>query len=274
MTRHNQTTALANALPVAFALLLLVATTPALAGPQENTLAKCTDGRDNDRDGLTDADDPDCDGVNNEDPPSESDDTHEGVVGHDFSINDCGTTCSTCFGDFYDVGSEDPKTGATTCEDLTCQAGSNSVVCGVQGQPRPRVYVQPLLNHLWSNPDLSKGNPATCFGNGIIGTPVHTAEQGGAGQIQLYFFFKGTVDGSLAGCNGATDNVSYSLQTDCFTADQYPPPAGVTAEISCAAGTAVTIKTEGGGRVAKKCACTAEGLLDQGSTIKVRVPAP
>lgn len=254
--------------------LLAVVATPILAAPKENTLAKCTDGRDNDRDSLIDADDPDCDGVLGGDPPSESDDTHEGVVGHDFGISDCGTTCSSCFGDFFDVGSEDAATGVSSCENLTCQSGSNSVVCGVRGQPRPRVYIQPLLSHLWSNPDLSKGDPATCFGNGIIGTPVHMAEQGGAGQIQLYFFFKGTVDGTLAGCNGATDNVKYVMKTECFTAEEFPPPAGVTTEISCAGGTAVSIKTEGGGRVAKKCACTAEGLLDQGSTIKVRIPIP
>ncbi len=98
------------------------------------------------------------------------------------------------------------------------------------------------------------------------------AEQGGAGQIHLYFFFKGTADGALAGCGGATDSVRYVMATDCFTAEDFPPPAGVTAEISCAAGTAVSIKTEGGGRIAKKCGCTADGLLDAGSTIKVRMP--
>jgi hypothetical protein len=272
--RLSRRTAFPCLLPAILTFVLLaVVTTPVLAAPQENTIAKCTDGRDNDRDGLTDADDPDCEGVGGGDPPSESNDTHEGVVGHDFGIGDCGTTCASCSGDFYDVGTENPASGVSSCEDLTCQAGSNSVVCGVQGQPRPRVYVQPLLDHLWSNPDLSRGDPAACFGNGVIGTPVHTAEQGGAGQIQLYFFFKGTADGSLAGCNGTTDNVKYVLDTTCFTADEYPPPAGVTAEISCAAGSPVTIKTEGGGRVAKKCGCTAEGLFDQGATIKVRVPA-
>ena len=40
-----------------------LATSLAFAAPQENTVQKCFDGRDNDRDGLIDGDDPDCDGV-------------------------------------------------------------------------------------------------------------------------------------------------------------------------------------------------------------------
>lgn len=47
-----------------FALLVGALTAaPTLAAPKENTVTKCTDGRDNDRDGLVDADDPDCAGL-------------------------------------------------------------------------------------------------------------------------------------------------------------------------------------------------------------------
>lgn len=60
---------LAALLMVAGALALAPATSEAASGsaspllPPENTLARCTDGRDNDRDGLVDAADPDCDDV-------------------------------------------------------------------------------------------------------------------------------------------------------------------------------------------------------------------
>ena len=45
---------------VVFGVICLMVATPVVAGPTEDTPAKCSDGRDNDRDGLIDGDDPDC----------------------------------------------------------------------------------------------------------------------------------------------------------------------------------------------------------------------
>jgi len=44
-------------------VILIAANTDSVAAPREDTAQKCSDGKDNDRDGLVDAADPDCDDV-------------------------------------------------------------------------------------------------------------------------------------------------------------------------------------------------------------------
>lgn len=192
----------------------------------------------------------------------------QGVVGHIFTDPlPCDNPPGAHTGDFYDRGTENG------CEILTCTANNNSVVCGTQSHPKPQIDISALFD-IW---EPGGGDPATCFGSGVIATPVHTADTGGSSAIRLLFFFTGDPDPLLRGCSGADADISYVAELPDCQVEQGPyPPASGAGEtvVICNANSQVEIKTEGGGRVAKKCGCTANGLLGSNTRLRFRVNDP
>lgn len=174
-------------------------------------------------------------------------------------------------GDFYDVGTAPDK-----CELLTCTAGTNQVVCGTQSHPKPRIDISGLFD-LWLPPGGGTGDPAACFDDGVITTPVQAIDSGGDSIIRLLFYFEGDPDLNLPGCEDADAVVSYVAEFRYCQVENgpYPPTSGSGESIvACATNTPIEIKTEGGGRIAKKCGCVASGFLGSDTRLRFQVVSP
>ena len=236
---------------------------------------RCDNGIDDDNDGATDCDDSDRGNHSacQVDPGPVDGFSALGAVGHDFSCLPCEVGPVNCVtGDIFDdeVTKGDPS--VTFCENLTCGSGNGqNLVCGRQGEGRPRIDISGLYPIWLSDPD-AQGEPSSCFGDGIVSAIVHTENSGNGDQIQVLLFFSAGVDESLLpGTCDANDLVKYVAEvSDCTLSDppgNYPPQVGETTTIECLGVAAqedaaqVSIGTEGGGRVAKKCGCVASGLL-------------
>lgn len=194
-----------------------------------------------------------------------------GAVGHSLGGTlpcDYPNDSSLREGDFYDLGTAD------RCELLTCTAGTNQVVCGTQSHPKPKININGLFD-LW--PQGGKGKPETCFGDGVITTPVQAVDSGGDSAIRLMFYFEGDPDPNLPGCEDAIAVVSYVAEFSYCQVQNgpYPPTSGSGESIvACPTNTPIEIRTEGGGRIAKKCGCVASGFLGSDTLLRFQVASP
>ncbi len=154
--------------------VLISANTDSIAAPREDTVKKCNDGKDNDRDGFIDELDSDCDGVG-EDPGG-------GGGGDTYSLDFSGSLSGDSNGDTYvrfsanGIGLNTVHDDLNTTIDLTHFA------------------------HLPVHPD---GAGHTCFGGGVGFTEGHTfnpfavsVRQGRRGRAEASVVFKAlTEDG-------------------------------------------------------------------------------
>ena len=250
-------------------LVLAVGAGPALADPPFCGDGKCTGQEDSISCPA------DCSG-DPSNPPFVA--THVGAVGHAFDCLVCEDS-SYASGDFFDVGTKYDG-DVSVCEPLQCAVyAGGSVECGHTSgwtdEPRPRVDIRGVaaggLFDLWSQDPEAQGNPAECFGNGIVDPVVAVGTAAGEFHVRLAAFFS-EVDRTLPGrCRGASDLIKYSAGIGpCFSADNFPPGPGEIAVVTCIAGTAASVNFQGGGGTAKKCGCHATGQLNNTTVIRIR----
>lgn len=282
---------LKRSLMIFLALFVVAAlmASPAWAAPREDTTKKCNDDRDNDGDGKIDDEDSDCEGVGGGGSPANPlfMPTHVGAVGHDLGCLVCeNPECALISdpkdppvkSDFFDVGTKHVG-GESVCELLQCAVYmGGTVACGHNSdftdEPRPRVDISGLFD-LWDQDPQSQGEPAACFGNGIVDPNVQV-QAGSAGEVNVVLFFQDEVDGTSptllsARCDGATTLVSYEARIGpCSLIGDLPPGPGESTVITCWEGIEASIRNQGGGGTGRKCACRASGLLRADTVITFR----
>jgi len=195
----------------------------------------------------------------------------EGAVGHDFTMLLCNGGSPE--GDIHDRGTSDG------CELLECVTG-NSVICGINAHAKPKLNISGLF-HLWGadpdNPDLGQGRPNICFSAGDIAASFHVNPGTGGADANIEMYWRGVPDPELPGCTG-TDavEVKYMARIDACQLESgpFPPAVEDPSTVNCD-GAPVEIRTEGGGKVAKKCGCTAAGYVDYtGTRFRFRIIDP
>ena len=206
--------------------------------------------------------------------------TTEGAVGHAFVDLLCDGDDSGKSGDFWDIG-----TTAEVCELLECTTSNSQVVCGTRSHDPPRLQIGDFdddgnviggLFLLWDDP-ASLGEPSRCFPGGNIVSTFHVTQAGSGNDYDVTMFWPGFPDPTLERCEGTGGTlVKYFGKIEGCFLDSGPFPPAVKADetvIGCN-GAPVEIKTEGGGRVAKKCGCTASGFIGPDTLLRFRVISP